>query len=235
MRGSCSQEGEDILLERLDLLPSIGTYIDVGAGHPYRWSNTARLYRKGWHGTLVEPNPALVTLLRRWRRRDDVIQAVVGSPGQSGIMAAYDDSNYNTIDQELVAERAMRGLKPAYQIEARVETLATIQALNEARFNDRVNLISVDTEGNDLSVLQSGDWEGRLRPQVVVAEILGVGNIRALLDNPLVRFMESQTSFSCPGSKSRHCSWNECLSITTTIAGDSGTSGLGVMCVEGAC
>jgi hypothetical protein len=66
MRGSCPQEGEDILLERLHLLLSIGTYIDVGAGHPFRWSNTARLYRKGWCGTLVEPDPARAILLRRF-------------------------------------------------------------------------------------------------------------------------------------------------------------------------
>jgi Methyltransferase FkbM domain len=192
MRGSCSQEGEDILLERLHLLPSIGTYIDVGAGHPFRWSNTARLYRKGWCGTVVEPNPARAILLRRFRRRDHVVQAVVGAPG-TAIIAAYDDPNYNTINRELVAERAKRGLRPVSEFVAASDSLAAIQALTATKFASPISLICVDAEGNDLAVLQSGTWsDAYLRPLAVVAEILDVSNIREVVDHPLIEFMQAQ-------------------------------------------
>lgn len=192
MRGSCSQEGEDILLERLHLLPSIGTYIDVGAGHPFRWSNTARLYRKGWCGTLVEPNPSRAILLKRFRGRDHIVQAVVGAPA-TAVMAAYDDPNYNTINRELVAERAECGLRPVSEFTVLSESLAAIQALTAAKFPNPISLICVDTEGSDLAVLQSGTWgDASLRPLVVVAEILDVSNIRDVVDHPLVEFMQAQ-------------------------------------------
>lgn len=191
-RGSLSQEGEDMLIERLYLLPSIGTYIDVGAGHPYRWSNTARLYRKGWSGTLVEPDQHRAALLRRFRRRDLVVEAVVGTGESTAVMAVYHDANLNTIDGDIVAERAAHGLEPVSEIAIRAEALSAIQAATAARFANQISLICVDTEGNDLGVLQSGDWTSRaLRPQVVVAEILNVPDIRDLAGHPVVEFMGS--------------------------------------------
>jgi FkbM family methyltransferase len=192
MRGSCSQEGEDMLLERFHLLPRIGTYIDIGAGHPFRWSNTARLYRKGWSGTLVEPDPTRAALLKRFRRRDRVVQALVGVPTATAAMAIYDDANYNTVDRGLIAERAEHGLRPVSEITASSTTLSLIQSETAARFASPISLICVDTEGTDLAVLKSGCWDDALlRPLIVVAEILDVADIRDLVDHPLIGFMES--------------------------------------------
>ena len=193
MRGSLSQEGEDIVIERLSLLPKVGIYIDVGAGHPFRWSNTARLYRKGWSGTLVEPNPDRAALLRRFRRRDLVVEALVGVAAPTATMAVYDDANYNTVDRELVAERAAQGLVPISEITASSRALSTIQDATVTRFANRINLICVDTEGSDLAVLRSGNWTDlALRPVIVVAEILDVADVRDLIGHPVVEFMESQ-------------------------------------------
>ena len=181
-----------MLLERLHLLPSVGTYIDIGAGHPFRWSNTARLYRKGWSGTLVEPNPARAVLLKRFRRRDRVVQALVGAPTHTTVMTVYDDANYNTIDHQLVADRAERGLSPVSEITADSKALSVIQSETAAHFETPISLICVDTEGSDQAVLKSGAWDdARLRPVIVVAEILGVAEIRDLVDHPTVAFMES--------------------------------------------
>jgi len=181
-----------MLLERFHLLPRVGTYIDVGAGHPFRWSNTARLYRKGWSGTLVEPDPTRATLLKRFRRRDRVVQALVGVPTLTAAMSVYDDANYNTVDRGLIAERAERGLRPVSEIIANSKTLSAIQSETAAQFGCPISLICVDTEGSDLAVLKSGSWDvARLRPLIVVAEILDVADIRDLVDHPLIGFMES--------------------------------------------
>jgi FkbM family methyltransferase len=193
MRGSLSQEGEDIVIDRLHLLPKKGIYIDIGAGHPFRWSNTARLYRKGWSGTLVEPNPDRAALLRRFRRRDLVVEALVGAAGPTATMAVYDDGNYNTVDRELVVARAAYGLVPISELTTSSQSLSAIQAATVTRFSNRVSLICVDTEGSDLAVLRSGNWaDPTLRPVVVVAEILDVADIRDLIGHPVVGFMESQ-------------------------------------------
>ena len=46
-----SQFGEDkVLQEILKININKGFYVDVGAFHPFRYNNTALLYKKGWKG-----------------------------------------------------------------------------------------------------------------------------------------------------------------------------------------
>jgi len=47
---SYSQEGEDMILRRIFERQSTGFYVDVGAHHPKRFSNTYFFYKKGWSG-----------------------------------------------------------------------------------------------------------------------------------------------------------------------------------------
>src|SRR4051812_46477871 len=72
VKSSYSQHGEDALVAELlggyDL--SAGIYVDVGANHPIRLSNTYLFYRKGHHGILIEPNRSLLSLLEKFRKRD---------------------------------------------------------------------------------------------------------------------------------------------------------------------
>src|SRR5262245_11707880 len=76
-----SGEGEDAVI--LSWLRYHGSemskirYVDVGAAHPVRLSNTYNLYRLGARGILVEPDPMLARRLRRARPNDIVIEAGV--------------------------------------------------------------------------------------------------------------------------------------------------------------
>jgi len=47
---SYSQKGEDIILRRILGEKEVGFYIDIGAHHPKRFSNTYLFYKKGWRG-----------------------------------------------------------------------------------------------------------------------------------------------------------------------------------------
>ena len=57
-RDSYSQHGEDKLvrqlLEKLNLKDLL--YVDIGANHPIKISNTYLLYRNGMRGIVIEPN-----------------------------------------------------------------------------------------------------------------------------------------------------------------------------------
>jgi FkbM family methyltransferase len=44
--------------------------VDVGAFHPYKGSNTYRLYLNNWRGVVVEPNPEKTTLFKLIRPFD---------------------------------------------------------------------------------------------------------------------------------------------------------------------
>jgi hypothetical protein len=52
------QEGEDLILEKLFEGQKTGFFVDVGAHHPFRFSNTQLLYEWGWRGTTSSPLPA---------------------------------------------------------------------------------------------------------------------------------------------------------------------------------
>ncbi len=54
MSMSYGQEGEDIILLRLLDISKNGFYVDIGAHHPIRFSNTYALYKAGWCGLNVD-------------------------------------------------------------------------------------------------------------------------------------------------------------------------------------
>lgn len=66
---SYSDFNEDLIVESI-FEGQIGSYIDVGAGHPVIGSNTYKFYEKGWDGITVEPIRLHNTLHRLKRRRD---------------------------------------------------------------------------------------------------------------------------------------------------------------------
>lgn len=57
---SFSQEGEDMLLDRFFMNQKDGFYVDVGAHHPERFSNTNYYYLRGWRGINIEADPSLM-------------------------------------------------------------------------------------------------------------------------------------------------------------------------------
>ena len=54
---SYSQEGEDLILNRFLEDKTEGLYVDVGAHHPKRFSNTYLFYKKGWRGINIDAMP----------------------------------------------------------------------------------------------------------------------------------------------------------------------------------
>src|SRR5438045_8009791 len=66
---SFSQFGEDLAVLR-HFEDRVGYFVDVGAHHPIRLSNTYLLYRCGWSGINVDANPDGIELFRKKRPRD---------------------------------------------------------------------------------------------------------------------------------------------------------------------
>lgn len=85
-KDSYSQYGEDKYianeLEKYDLKDA--AYVDVGANHPMDISNTYLLYRKGYHGIIIEPNGELIDLFKKFRKRD--IALMIGCSNTSGVL-----------------------------------------------------------------------------------------------------------------------------------------------------
>ena len=65
-----SQNGEDLILNRFLENKEKGFFIDVGAHHPIRFSNTYLFYKKGWSGINIDAMPGSMTKFNKIRPKD---------------------------------------------------------------------------------------------------------------------------------------------------------------------
>src|SRR6185437_4393165 len=67
---SFSQEGEDLVLAREFEGKTKGFFVDVGAHHPIRFSNTFKFYLQGWRGINIDAMPGSIAFHARVRLED---------------------------------------------------------------------------------------------------------------------------------------------------------------------
>lgn len=166
-----SQSGEDVVVRNYFRHRSPGFYVDVGAHHPYRFSNTFLLYQRGWRGLNIDPLPGIAEEFRRRRPRDETLElGVAEGPGRMTYWR-FDEPAFNTFDAEVAASRIDGGA--ARLLERTEVPVRPLSAILDEHLTpgQAVDLLTVDAEGLDLAVLRSNDW-GRWRPEVVVAEAL---------------------------------------------------------------
>jgi hypothetical protein len=76
-----SQLGEQMvvmnILGRIDPQKINKVYVDIGAYHPFKGSNTYKLYLKNWKGVVVDPNPEKTKKFPKFRPEDLVITNAV--------------------------------------------------------------------------------------------------------------------------------------------------------------
>ncbi len=165
-RTSLAQEGEDLILERIFEHSPTGIYVDVGAHHPLRFSNTHLLYRRGWHGVNIDATPGSMAPFRKLRPRDINLEVGIGAREEVRDFYVFNEPALNTFDEA----RAKSLVNETYRIEhvhkVRCAPLSTI--LREHAVG-AIDLLTIDAEGFDFTVLQTVDWE-RWHPRVVLTE-----------------------------------------------------------------
>lgn len=158
-----------MILRRVFERQGAGFYVDVGAHHPFRFSNTCYFHRRGWRGINIDANPAAIDEFRRHRPSD--INLCVGIAETSGklVFHRFNEPALNTFDPALAAERAkLSGYRVVAQSEIAVRRLDEVLA-EHLPAGQGIDLLSVDVEGLDLQALKSNDWR-RFRPRVLLVE-----------------------------------------------------------------
>ncbi len=172
-RPSYAQDGEDVVFQSFyeGLKGYKGFYVDVGAHHPVRFSNTWLLYRRGWRGINIDPTPGSIRPFRWWRSRDINLELAIGKEAGLTEFFCFNEPALNTFDKKTAEAHSQ---SPRYYItrtvKVKVEPLASIleQYLPP---NQKIDLLSIDVEGADLDVLQSNDWS-KYTPDFVMVEDL---------------------------------------------------------------
>jgi FkbM family methyltransferase len=165
-----SQWGEDVVLWHFLRTRRNGFYVDVGAHHPHRLSNTAALHHfNDWSGINVEPDERLFRNFITMRPNDINLCCGVGAEDGIQKMAIFEDGAVNSFDPHSVAiqvEKAGKVLKEWREVPVRTLRSILDEHLPAGR---KVDVLNVDAEGLDLVVLESNDWS-RYRPELVLVE-----------------------------------------------------------------
>ena len=143
-------------------------FVDVGAHHPFRFSNTQFFYQRGWRGINIEADPAAHALFQEYRPEDINVSCMVSDEEKT-----YDFDIYNepALNSGVAARREHVGTN--YFVK---ETLSLPARRLSSILDDyvpagtEIDFLSVDVEGFDLNVLRSNDWS-KHKPRFVVVEI----------------------------------------------------------------
>ncbi len=185
---SWSQEGEDQILRRVFESDPSGFYVDVGAHHPMRFSNTYLFYKRGWRGINVDAMPGSMAVFNRHRPRDINLEVGVGPIEGSKPYYMFQEPALNGFSKEL-SEAREASTNPQKLLEVKCIKVLRLSTLLNAHLprGQSISFLSVDVEGMDLEVLQSNDWT-KYRPRVVLIEMLGT-NLGEISDSQIGCFM----------------------------------------------
>lgn len=159
-----SQFGEDLLAESFFKNQNSGTYIDIGSFHPIYLSNTYKLYKKGWRGLVIDPNPELEPLYKRFRDRDKFINCAVGESSTSAKYRIYENGVFNSIKPEGVKNIY---IPSPFVKEIIVKVMSISELIKETNYN--IDFLNIDCEGMDLEILQSFPFN-QSKPKLIAVE-----------------------------------------------------------------
>jgi len=187
---SWGQEGEDLLLARFFGEKNDGFYVDIGAHHPQRFSNTNYFYNKGWRGINIDAMPDSMRLFNRQRYRDINIEKPVSNDKQILTYYCFNESALNSFSKELSEERNGKGeWRLLYTKE--IETVTLVELLDQnLPQGQEIDFLTIDVEGFDYEVLKSNNYK-KYKPTLILVEILD-SSIEEVANNPIAKFLESQ-------------------------------------------
>ena len=187
-RVSYSQEGEDMVLARIfEMLEvSNGFFVDIGAHHPTRYSNTYFFYRRGWRGINVDALPGTERLFTRMRPRDITIECGIGT--KTGLLTYYsfNEPALNTFSE---SEAERKNHSPYCIVETIQIQIKTLQKILDEHLppDTGIDFLTIDVEGLDHEVVMSNDWS-KYRPKVILVEMLA-SDLSKMNDHPTAQLL----------------------------------------------
>lgn len=168
---SFAQEGEDMILNRFFEEQANGFYVDVGAHHPIRFSNTYRFYLRGWTGINIDAMPGSMDAFNKIRPNDINLELGISETPEDLTYYIFNEPALNTFSKE---EAEMKdGIRTFKIIETRTTRAHTLaEVLDRYMPQDiKIDIMSIDVEGLDLAVLKSNNWK-KYRPSMLLVESL---------------------------------------------------------------
>ena len=160
-----SQFGEDRILD--EIIPKDfynGFYVDVGCFHPKKYSNTYMLFKRGWFGINIDMEEGKIDTFNIARPKDyNFLGAISDKVEKVKIYRNQKFGVSSTIDPGI--------LKKDDIIDENFITTTTLDnVINNSPYkNKEIDLLNIDTEGNDFKVLKSINFN-IYNPKVIIIE-----------------------------------------------------------------
>ena len=179
---SFSQFGEDtLILEYLsgkNLSKRRPFYVDIGAYHPSRFSNTKLLNFLGWRGINIDPNPDSIELFKKARPDDINLNVGVSTASGTAELFRFTEGAVNTFDEKTAQEYinkgwAFTGRHPVqiYEINELLD-----QYLPENVKKSGIGFLDIDCEGLDAKIIEALDIK-KYNPLILAVESHGFDSL----------------------------------------------------------
>lgn len=168
---SYSQEGEDKVLARFFEYKNNGFYIDIGAHHPIRFSNTYLFYKRGWRGINIDAMPGSMEAFREIRTEDINLEIPIAFRREFLNYYIFNETALNTFSKEEAEKKdGLRNYKVIKTLQ--LEAFPLSEILDKyLPSGQHIDFMSIDVEGYDFEVLKSNNWE-MYKPDFILIESL---------------------------------------------------------------
>ncbi len=178
-KGEFSQHGEDVFLAKYFASKLKGFYVDIGASHPFRISNTYSLYRRGWSGIAVDAIPTFTWLYRLWRPRDVFVNVGIGADAGRMTYNELTPSVLSSFDESYVKSLVESG-KAAIHRRYEVDVITPDTLLARHCSDRKIDFLSIDVEGLDYAILRAINFT-KFRPSLISVEFNTEDDRQAML------------------------------------------------------
>lgn len=188
---SYSQEGEDLILKRIFEGQETGFYIDVGAHHPKRFSNTYFFYKMGWKGINIDATPGSINEFLRIRPNDINLEKAISNKKELLKYYIFNEPALNTFSYEEAKKKdGLRDYRIIKEVKLETSTLSEVLSvyLNPSQ---KIDFLNIDVEGYDFKVLKSLDWN-KYKPKVILIESLN-SELAELDENEIYQFLKTKS------------------------------------------
>ena len=181
-----SQFGEDKIL--FELIPKnfkSGFYVDVGCFHHKKYSNTYLLHKRGWVGVNIDMEKEKIDLFNIARPGDYNFLGAISDKKDK--VKIYRNQKYgvsSTINPDFLDKKNIID-------EHVIETTTLNDVLNNSPYqNKKIDLLNIDTEGNDFKVLKSLNFK-IYDPSIIVIET-HLKTIEQIIQSEIYLYLEER-------------------------------------------
>lgn len=195
-----SQEGEDMVIRRLIGKKKEGFFVDVGAYHPIKLSNTYHFYRRGWRGINIDAMPGSMRLFDKIRPDDINLEVAIGGQGGAVNFYLFEEPAFNTCNPDQAGGHIKVQAVPMHPLSAILS--------EHVPKGVQIDFFSIDVEGLDLEVLKSNDWTA-YAPNFILVESLMTSSFQEALNSPVNLFLKEKGYYLVAKTKNTLCFQHE--------------------------